>query len=945
MPNSFSSSIAEHDSITQKLHQNITARVRLHDYHSADMIEPLQASFSVFKMSGSSRVGDAYSFTVTFVSDESIAIEELADTNASLLLKDENNPLLRKEVHGKIFTIQETGSVARKKLYTIEIVSPLRYLALNKSYEIHQDKNVAEIISELISRYSSLLDLRIEIKVDLQTLPRRETCTQYGQSDLDFIKMLCEEEGLSLLCESADAQTHTVTLCELNEHSPLSTLPCECSYNLSKSFKTSAHKENYYDASRPSVAMVAEKGKQRSSYSMPDNEKTSQLRSTLGIERLRDRVEKLDGSLYKDLNRYTHLDALRSECDSIRILGSSYELFLSDAINTLLIDTKTNKKLQAIILSVRYEGYFPNALDEYVSDAEPDRVNYKVTFTAIPADLIYKPKLSRLTQDKPRISGITTAIVANSEKTPQDHANTIDIDEKGRIRVIFHFDPKRPTSTYLPISNIYSGDGYGAQFVPRVNSEVIVEFINGDIDRPVITGAIHNGENGRSHSLPKHKTSSFIKTQTTPQYEDKEGYNEVLFEDRQNNERLSLRAQNDYKNHVLNDAHIHIENSAKSIIGTDRELTVQNDFVQTIGNDHRVNISANAATAIEKDQITTVKEDSELNILQDQISIVNENQTTIVEQDLIQRIKGQISHYAEKDTQKKYLQSLFSQVGKELGIDIKGSFELKAESIKTTVGTAELDGADGVSLKVGGNVLTVDGSGIHFKTPLYDANSGNPGISSTAVNIADLIAPVYQKLRVTEITGVKKQSDIDETLTYTAKVEKFENDEWKPTTDLEETQKLQLNWHFIKNNEVMNTDIVTDNITDDEIETDGLKLTVNLQEDNIQQFAHVHAYFSEPQSEGYFNTKLKRNIEVEEIRGHSMVEKNDFLEYDVIFNVNKLTDDERKEFIAEVIEIDKENTQKSTQYKLQDDLIIKHQIEKEKVFKKIVVQVTKKGDL
>jgi type VI secretion system secreted protein VgrG len=942
MPNSFPSSIAEHK---QSLHQTITSRVRLHDYHSADALAPIQTSFSVYKVSGSSNVGDTYAFTVTFVSDEHIPIEELTDTNASLLLKDEDNPLARKEIHGKIFSAKESGSVSRKKLYTIQIVSPLHYLALNTSYTIHQDKNAAEIISELILSYSSLLDLRVDIKVDLQTLAKRETCTQYGQSDLDFIKMLCEEEGLSLLCDASNTHTHTITLCELNEHSQISMTPCECTYNLSKTFTTSAHKENYYEQSRPSVSMRVEKGKQRSSHSMLDNEKTSELRSTLYKEQLRDRLETLDESIYKDLSRYTQLDALRAECESIRIQGTSYALELSDALNTLLVDTKANKKIQAIILSVRYEGYFPNALDEYVTNEEASRPNYEISFTAIPADLIYKPSLSRLSQNKPRISGITTAIVANSEKTPQDYANEIDIDEKGRIRVIFNFDQNRPTSTYIPISNAYSGDAYGTQFIPRVNSEVIVEFINGDIDRPVITGTLHNGENRHPYNLPKERTKSFIKTQTTPQYEDKEGYNELLFEDKQNNELLALRAQNDYRLHVLYNTHTHVGNSEKSIIETDQELTVQNDLNITIGADSRTTITGNSINTIEKDQVTTVKQDQEVNILEDQITIVNENQTTIVEQDLIQRIKGQLTRYVEKEAREKYLQNLFIQVGKDLGIDVKGALELKAGSIKNTGATAELDGADGISLKVGGNVLTVDSSGIHFKTPLYDANSGNGGVSSSAVNIADLIAPTYQKLRVTEITGPKKQSAIDETLTYTVQVEKFENDEWKPATDLEETQKLQLNWHFIKNNEIMDTDIITDNITDDDIDIDGLIMTANIQEDNIQQFGHIHAYFSDPENEGYLNTKLKRNIKVEEIRGHSLVEKNDFLEYDVIFNVDNITDNERKEFEAEVIEVNKDETQKSSKYELDEDLIIKHPLEREKIFKKILIDVAKKGGL
>ena len=901
-------------------HQKVSARLTIPKYNEEQTVPFILDSFSVYKLSGVSSVLEGYSYFLDFISDAPVKVENIVDLDAQIYLKDETRPLNSKKIHGKIFQAKENGSVGRKKVYTIQIVSPLYYLSLNKRYEIYQEKTVPEIITSIISKFTDVLNIKLEIKIDLQGISKRHTCTQYGQSDFDFIKMLCKEEGFVLLYDASTPEHYSLTLCELNEHAPLMPTSIKCNINYSKKFSTSAQVQDFYENKVPSLDLSTAAGNIANNAKHRDNELTSQLRNDIKNYVQRDRIEKLDESLAKDLFRYAKIDADRGVSQGIRIRGNSEEISLCDGYNARLLDTKGHKSEQAIILSITTQATFPNALDEYVEEGGGESpAQYSVDYVAIPSDLIYKPQSPT---DKPRIEGVITAIVSNGDNKTQSYANEIDANEFGDIRVIFHFDENRPTSAYIPLSKPYGGDGYGMQFIPRVNSEVIVEFINGDIDRPIITGALHNGENRHPYSLPKEKTKSFIKTQTTPQYEDEEGYNELLFEDKQNNELLSLRAQNDYKLHALNNANTHFKNTAKTIIGNDSEFTVQNDLSMITGNDSRVNIGRNSLNTIEKEEITTVKEDAELNILKDQISIINENQTTIVQQDLIERIKGFATLYVEQDAKEKYLQNLFTQVGAQLGLDVTDAFELKAESIKETANTIDLDGAKGVSLKVGGNVLTVDSSGVHFKTPMYDANSSNGGVTSSAVAIKDLVAPLYQKYRVTEITGIQKQSEIDETLTYTAKVEKFENGEWVETTSLEQTQKIQINWVFIKNNELMDTDIISDNLTNDELEKEGLKLTVSLQEDNTLLYAHVHAYFSDPENEGYFNTELKRNIEVEEIKGDTVAQVNDVLKYTIKLNVDNPTKDELTGVKAEIVSIDKEDKETRIQHPLDESLTL-----------------------
>ncbi|WP_424565588.1 bacteriophage T4 gp5 trimerisation domain-containing protein [Sulfurimonas sp.] len=407
---------------------------------------------------------------------------------------------------------------------------------------------------------------------------------------------------------------------------------------------------------------------------------------------------------------------------------------------------------------------------------------------------------------------------------------------------------------------------------------------------------MHNGENRHPFNLPKEKTKSFIKTQTTPQYEDKEGYNELLFEDKQGEELLSLRAQNDYELNVLNNSNTHIANNKKTIIDNDLELSVQNDSTQTIGNDKKVNILGNEIKTIEKEQILTIKEDQEIHILRDANTIINNNQKTIIEQDLIQRIKGQVTHYIEKDQKEKYLANLFLQIEAELGIEITSSYHLNAKTIKQEAETVEIEASDGISLKCGGSVLTVDGGGIHLKASKVDTNSGNAGVTASNIAIAKIEKPLYNKLRVTKVeASITKQDEITQVLTYTASVEKFEDGAWSETTELTTTQEAQINWYFIKNNDQENKDILTDNPTDDTINSKGLKMSVTLEKENVYKHGHAHAFVVDAVEEGYEVTELKRYLEVEDILVNITNNDNKEFEAQAIYNVDEITEEEKAE--------------------------------------------------
>ncbi len=853
--------------LRREVRQEISCRLNLINYKNNETIGVADGNYSVYKIEGNSSVNNPYIFNLVFVSDEFIEVEDIVDTDVEIKITDEVNPLVKKTIYGKVFKAKEDSIVSRKYLYEIQIVSPLYYLGLNNRYEIFHEKKTSDIITEIINRYAQILNLRIDVKLDLIKMPIREYTTQYNQSDLKFIQMLCEEEGYSLIIDYSSNDPYTITLCELNEHATVKTYSSTCSFNHSKKFVASYSIEDFYDKDKPSLEYKISTGSSITS-SIEDNESTKQLRVDIKKENLRSKLNVLDESLFKDLNRYNKIEAQREYVKANEIEGTSQELNMQDSLCITLEDEKANKQIDSIILKVKYEGFFPNALDEYkqsINDNKKHQLEYETSFVAIPKDIMYKPPY---TIEKPTIPGILTARVSNGESNTKDYVNTIDVDEQGRIKVLFHFETNQTSSCYLRVSNFYSGTNFGSQFLPRVNSEVIVSFINGDPDLPIIIGTLHNGENKSPYNLPKEKTKSFIKTYSIPQYEDKEGYNEIAFEDKRGDENLSFRAQKDMNTLVLNDQFTHIENNSKTVIDNDKEETVEANSILTVNKDYTQNIKENQINTVEKEKITTVQEDFEIHGLKDINTIVKNDMKTIIENDMITRIKGTSTQYVEKDVKKKYLENLFTQVGKDFRLDVQNNYHLKSNNIKLNADIIELIGGTGVTLRCGGNVLTVNQGGIDLKSGNIDTTSSNGGVNAQDVAKPKIKKPLYEKIRVISLdVDVSKQSDIKDVLTFTATVEKYENDAWSQTTDLNETQLAQLQWYFIKNNDESDKDIITDNPTDDNITINGLTMTVNVQEDNIYKWGHGHCYVVNSEDEGYTKSELKRYLEVDDIKG------------------------------------------------------------------------------
>ena len=218
------------------------------------------------------------------------------------------------------------------------------------------------------------------------------------------------------------------------------------------------------------------------------------------------------------------------------------------------------------------------------------RIRYSNSFRCMPRRTPFRPQL--LTP-KPTARGVQTAIVVGP---PGEEIHT---DQHGRVKVQFHWDREGnhddTSSCWLRVSQMWASRGWGAVWIPRVGDEVIVDFIEGDTDRPIVVGAVYNAHNPPPHALPENKTVSTIKSNSSP---GGGGFNEVRMEDRRGAEELYTHAQRDHTAVV--------RRNMATRVGQDMFVKTGRDQYITVGRDREIDVERNEHLAVDGEKRATV---------------------------------------------------------------------------------------------------------------------------------------------------------------------------------------------------------------------------------------------------------------------------------------------------------------------------------------------------
>lgn len=295
---------------------------------------------------------------------------------------------------------------------------------------------------------------------------------------------------------------------------------------------------------------------------------------------------------------------------------------------------------------------------------EYDGERYRNRFTAIPKATPYRPLA---VTPQPFMHTQTATVVGKS-------GEEIWTDKLGRVKVQFPWDREgksdETSSCWLRVATAWSGNGFGAQFIPRIGQEVVVSFIDGDPDKPLITGCVYNGANALPYALPANQTQSGIKTKS------EKGFNELRFDDKKDAELLAMQAQKDFQLTVLNDS--------KTTISHDDIQNVKNDRTRTVeeGNETVTLKKGNRAVKIEKGSDTLeVKEKRSVTVKGDQEHVIDGNETHKVKGNYTLNVDGNLTIKVSGTLTLESGKTLDIKSGSGLNASASGSMKLDATSI------------------------------------------------------------------------------------------------------------------------------------------------------------------------------------------------------------------------------------------------------------------------
>ncbi|MFZ4573570.1 MAG: type VI secretion system Vgr family protein [Phycisphaerales bacterium] len=246
--------------------------------------------------------------------------------------------------------------------------------------------------------------------------------------------------------------------------------------------------------------------------------------------------------------------------------------------------------------------------DDYSSGKSSGNELFQCGFTAMPADREFRT--ARLTP-KPLICGPQHAVVTGQS------GEEVFTDEHGRVKVIFpwdrHSEADEQSSCWIRVAQVWAGKGWGGMFIPRIGQEVIVEFAEGDPDRPIVTGRLYNGLNAPPYPLPDNKTMSTLKSSSS---KGGSGFNEFRFEDKAGEEQIFIHAQKNMDIRVLNDRfetvghdrHLIVENKKYEWVKIDREELVEGNHKEEIVKDRNLTVGGKEAVEITGSKSLTVKD-------------------------------------------------------------------------------------------------------------------------------------------------------------------------------------------------------------------------------------------------------------------------------------------------------------------------------------------------
>lgn len=570
---------------------------------------------------GRDEISRCLAYTVGFVSTNA-DIDPLKMLGGVVSIEGESDP--KRWFSGLIAEFRLTRIEDRMAYYEAVVRPWLWFLGNTTDCRIFQDKTAVEIVEEIFSKYGGIAKFEKRLQ---GSYPPREYCVQYDESDLDFVQRLLEHEGIMYFFEHAEGEHKLILADAMSKLKPApgyETVLYQFEGQGSRrdveyitewipgsAVRPGAYAHTDYDFEKPAADLMA---------------KSAQ---PFGHKQAAGENYRHPGA-HLEVGRGDSLAAIRREeiqAPHMRIAAVATVRGLFSGC-TFKLDgfPRKDQNKEYLVVSAEYRLFDPG----YRAGVDTDGENFKVVLGVAPTSVAYRPP--RITT-RPIMRGPQTATVVGPS------GEEIFTDKYARVKVQFHWDrlgkKDQKSSCFVRVSQTWAGSGWGFIQIPRIGQEVIVDFIEGNPDLPIITGRVYNASQMPPYGLPGNATQSGWKSNSS---KGGGGYNELMFEDKAGSELVNFQAQkdhhllikNDRQKLVQHDQSDRIDHDAKHSVGHNLDEDVGNNKTVKVGVDQTTNIGSNDTETVGKNRSLTVGVDETIGIGSNSTETIGANHTQTV---------------------------------------------------------------------------------------------------------------------------------------------------------------------------------------------------------------------------------------------------------------------------------------------------------------------------
>jgi type VI secretion system secreted protein VgrG len=686
------------------------------------------------RFAGSEGLGRLFSFDLELLSDRRHDIDLDKVVGQPMTVRVQLPAGGERYFNGVVSSFVQTavGRAASDEVYSsyrATLVPWLWLLTRTANCRIFQEMTVPDIIKKIFSEYG--FSGFVEDKLTA-TYPTWEYCVQYRETAFNFVSRLMEQEGIYYYFKHENGK-HLLVLCDSpGAHQPFpgyASIPFRptrekatpaghiTDWAIGKTLQPGKYTHTDYNFKKPRTPMLEDPFSWPfSAIRRPHQHAELEIFDYPGEFRLAP-----EGDQYAK----TRIEELQAQYEVGSGSGTSCGI-APGCTFAMKNSLRADQNRAYLVVAASYTA----SAAEYATGNPGGDDTFACSFSAIPADTSYRPPRNT---PKPTIQGAQTAVVVGP---PGEEIYT---DEYGRVKVQFHWDREHAygpdSSCWIRVAQSWAGKKWGILFTPRIDHEVVVEFLEGDPDQPIITGRVYNADHIPPYALPDNKTISTMKSYSS---KGGDGFNELRFEDKKGKEQIFIHAQRNLDIRVRNNMYETNYGNREVRVGWEKDGQSGGHLNTLVRLDVNTHIKGGQYEQVEKDRNQTVEGAVVESYKKDQTTQVTGTRTLNAKEVVVEASDA-----------------ISEKTGK---LALEGSQEVGIKG-----GSVNVESSQGISLKCGGNFVTIDASGVCINGSMVKINSGGaakPAAAAKSAQLPTIEQPVEARLaddgKTGLATGLKK---------------------------------------------------------------------------------------------------------------------------------------------------------------------------------------------